>query len=160
MIPGDLTIQTPPDEPVIRFQRLVAAPPALVFRAWTEPELLRRWWGPAEYQLIVCEVDLRVGGGYRFVHRGPDGVEYGSRGRYLEVEPGRRLVNTFTRDPAPDRESVDAIDFLAVGGGTLVSGVSRHESIAARDAHVNAGMEGGMRGAYRKLDDLMTQEQS
>ena len=53
MIPGDLTIQTPPDEPVIRFQRFVAAPPALVFRAWTEPDLLRRWWGPAEYELIV-----------------------------------------------------------------------------------------------------------
>lgn len=68
-VPGDLEIETPQGEPLIRFRRFVRAAPDAVFRAWTEPEQLRQWWGPADWDLVVCEVDLRVGGGYRFVRR-------------------------------------------------------------------------------------------
>lgn len=158
MTGGDLRIQIPPDEPVIRFQRSVAAPPALVYRAWTEPALLRRWWGPAEMTLIVCDVDLRAGGAYRFVFRDPDGAEHGFGGRYVDLDPGRRVVTTVTFDATPDRECVDTVEFLPVTGGTLVSGVSRHASIAVRDEHVGHGMERGMRSAHHRLDTLMKEE--
>ncbi len=154
--PGDLEIETPADEPLIRFRRFVQAPPELVFRAWTEPAQLKLWWGPADATLVVCEVDLRVGGGYRFVHRTPDGQERGTRGEYLEIERGRRLVDTFVSDGTPDRHSVDTVEFHAVLDGTLVSGTSVHESTEARDEHVNAGMERGMRDAYRRLDEWVT----
>ena len=153
MIPDDLEIEVPPDEPVVRFRRFVKAPPALVFRAWTEPAALREWWGPADWTLIVCEIDLRVGGRYRLVHRSPDGQLHGGSGEYLEIEPGVRLVNTFVFDGTPDRASIDSIDFLPVPGGTVVSGLSRHESITARDEHVQGGMEYGMRETYRRLDE-------
>jgi uncharacterized protein YndB with AHSA1/START domain len=153
--PDGLEIETPPGEPVIRFRRAVRAAPAVVFAAWTEPDQLRRWWGPAEWTLVVCEVDLRVGGGYRFVHQDRDGARYGTRGTYLRIEPGALLVNTFTFDGTPGRESTDTVEFRPAGGGTLVCGTSEHESIAARDAHVGGGMERGMRDTYRRLDALL-----
>jgi uncharacterized protein YndB with AHSA1/START domain len=153
VIADGLEIETPADEPVIRFRRFVNAPPALVFTAWTDPAALVHWWGPAQWTLIVCEVDLRVGGGYRFVHQTPEGHRHGSSGDYLEIDPGRRLVNTFVFDGTPDRKSVDSTDFLTAPGGTLVSGISRHESITARDDHVNGGMERGMRDTYQRLDE-------
>lgn len=155
MILDGLEIETPPDEPIIRFRRFVKAPPARIFAAWTDPAALRQWWGPADWTLVVCDVDLRVGGGYRMVHQTPDGKRFGTSGEYLEIVPGRCLVNTFVFDGTPDRKSVDTVEFIAVPGGTLVTGVSRHESIAARDAHVNAGMERGMRDTYRRLDAFL-----
>ena len=72
-------------EPVITYRRFVPAPPELVFEAWTKPEHLTQWLGPAYLELSVCEIDLRVGGAYRFVHRAPDGTEHGFHGEYLEV---------------------------------------------------------------------------
>jgi uncharacterized protein YndB with AHSA1/START domain len=154
--PGDLEIETPADEPLIRFRRFVQAPPDLVFRAWTEPEQLKLWWGPADWTWLVCEVDLRVGGGYRFVHRKPDGEKRGMRGEYLEIDPGRKLVNTFVFDGTPDRHSVDTVEFHSVLDGTLVAGTSVHQSIEARDDHVNVGMERGMRETCRRLDAWVT----
>jgi uncharacterized protein YndB with AHSA1/START domain len=158
--PRETSIQTPPDEPVIRLQRFFAGPPDLVFRAWTEPALLRRWWGPAGLTLAVCEIDLRVGGGYRFGYRAAGGAESGYGGRYLEIKPGVRLVYTATFDIWPDRECVDALDFVPVTGGTLLSVVSTHQSIEWRDAHVNGGMERGMRDNYGRLDQFLREEQS
>jgi uncharacterized protein YndB with AHSA1/START domain len=158
VIPDGLEIETPPDEPVIRFRRFFRATPERVFAAWTDPEALRHWWGPAGWSLIVCEIDLRVGGRYRHVLRTPDGEQFTSWGEYLEIEPGRRLVNTFVLDITADRHSVDALDFLAEGGGTVLSGESRHESVAARDAHVSGGMERGMREGYGRLDQWIEEE--
>jgi uncharacterized protein YndB with AHSA1/START domain/dihydrofolate reductase len=151
-IQPDLIIETPPDEPIIRFRRPVAAAPERVFAAWTEPDQLRRWWGPAEWTLVVCEVDLRIGGGYRFVHQDRDGNRFGTRGTYLQIETGRLLVNTFSFDGTPDRQCVDTVEFRPTSTGTLVCGTSVHASIADRDAHIAGGMERGMRDTYRRLD--------
>ena len=88
-----LQVTTPsPNEVVLR--RAFDAPRRLVFRALTTPALLERWYGPPGWTLPFCELDLRVGGVYRFVSRGPDGYEFEMRGRYLEVEPPERLVYT------------------------------------------------------------------
>lgn len=151
--PSDLEIETPLAEPLIRFRRFVAAPPELLFGAWTEPAQLKRWWGPADWELIVCEVDLRVGGRYRFVHRLPGGQEMGTAGEYLEIQRNRLLRNTFVFDGTPDKSSDDTTEFIAVPGGTLVAGTSVHESVAARDEHIAGGMERGMRDTYQRLDE-------
>jgi uncharacterized protein YndB with AHSA1/START domain len=158
MNPGELSLQIPPDQPVIRFQRIFAGPPELVFRAWTEPALLQRWFGPADLPLVECEIDLRVGGRYRFVHRAANGRQSSYGGRYLEIEPGVRLVSTVTFGIWPDREHVDALDFLPVTGGTLLSGVSTHQSVEWRDEVVNFGMERGMRDGHAALDRLVKEE--
>ena len=149
-----LTLDIPTDEPVIRFERFVAAPPELVFRAMTEPAHLRNWWGPRAGEMTTCEVDLRVGGGYRFV-LALGGHEAAFHGTYREIDPPRRVVQTFVFEGAPDHEAVETMVLEPVEGGTLLRGETRHASIAARDGHVASGMEGGMRETYERLDELL-----
>jgi len=108
----------------------------------------------------VCEVDLRVGGTYRFVHRAPDGQEFGFHGSYREVEAPHRLVNTFVFDGAPEHEALDSAVFEEVDGGTMVIGRSVHESIEARDLHVASGMEQGMTETYERLDEWAATQQA
>lgn len=151
-----LTLDIPTDEPVIRFERFVAAPPELVFRAMTEPEHLRNWWGPRQGEMTTCEVDLRVGGGYRFV-LSSGGHEAGFRGTYRELDPPRRVVQTFVYEAMPDHEAVETMVLEPVEGGTLLRGETRHDSIASRDGHVASGMEGGMRETYERLDELVAE---
>src|SRR5688572_1439218 len=88
-----LTITTPSDREVTMTRRF-DAPRALVFEALTTPELLRRWYGPDGWELVVCEIDLRVGGAWRFLGRTQEGREVGQYGTYLEVEPSERIVQT------------------------------------------------------------------
>jgi uncharacterized protein YndB with AHSA1/START domain len=150
-----MEIETPPGEPVIVVRAHVAAPPELVFRLYTEPEHLRRWYGPRHLELSVCEVDLRVGGRYRFVHRAPDGQEFGFSGSFLEVDRPRRLVRTFTIEDWPHGEAIETITFEGVGHGTSVHTRTVHPSVAARDAHVDAGMARGMNDAHSRLEELI-----
>lgn len=150
-----LTIELPVGEPLIIWQRFFKAPPELVSEAWTQPEHLRHWWGPRWLELTICEVDLRVGGGYRFVQRSPGGVEHGFHGNYLEIDRPRRLVMTFVYEGAPDHQAIDSLDFEPVGGGTLLHGRSEHDSVEARDQHVSAGMEEGMTDAQLRLDEWL-----
>lgn len=150
-----LDIETPADEPVIRFRRFVKAPPALVFRAYTEPEHMKNWLGPRYLETTLCEVDLRVGGRWRLVHRAPDGTEHAFHGVYREVDRPSRLSNTFVYEPWPEAEAVDTVEFQEADGGTLIVGTSRHGTIEARDRHVAAGMEKGMTEGYERLDDVV-----
>jgi uncharacterized protein YndB with AHSA1/START domain len=151
---SELEIEIPRDEPVVIFRRVVKAPPELVFRVYTEPEHLRRWWGPRHLVLVVCEIDLRVGGRYRLVHRAPDGQEFGFHGEYRLIERPHRLVKSFVYEGTPDNEAVDTFTFEPVDEGTLVGCRTVHSSIAARDAHVASGMEDGLTAGYQRLDQL------
>ncbi len=155
MTTTSLEIIVSADEPVIDFRRFVKAPTELVFAAWTTPEHLRRWWGPREFELVVCAVDLRVGGGYRMVHRAPDGQEFAFHGDYLEIEPPHRLVSTFVYEGAPDASAVETLVLEDVDGGTLMTGHSRYDTIEARDMHIANGMEGGMTDSCLRLDGLV-----
>jgi uncharacterized protein YndB with AHSA1/START domain len=150
---SQLVLEVPADKPLIIWQRLVAAPPELVFDAWTKPEHLRHWWGPRWLQLTICEVDLRVGGGYRFVQRSLDGTEHGFHGSYLEIDRPRRLVSTVLYAGSPKREAIDTVDFEPVADGTLLHGRSEHDSIETRDAHLAIGMERGMTDTLDRLDE-------
>ena len=160
MTAATLEIVAPAGEPTIVTRRVIKAPPALLWDVWTKPEHMRRWLGPKRLEMVECEVDLRVGGSYRFVHRAPDGQEFGFHGVYREIDKPRRLVSTFVFEPWPDVEAVDTLTFEEVDGGTLVTTSSRHPSIEARDGHLAGGMEGGMTEGYERLDALVAMLQS
>ena len=149
----DMTVPT--DEPVIRTRRFVKAPPELVFDAWTKPEHLRKWWGPRRLEMVVCEVDLQVGGSWRFVHRAPDGQEFAFYGVYREIDRPSRLVATWTWAGMPDDEAIQTLTLEAVDGGTMVHSEARHKTIAERDQHIENGMEQGMIETYERLDEFL-----
>ena len=153
-------IITPPGEPVIHIRRFFKAPPELVFRALTEPEYLRRWFGPRRLEITECEADLRVGGTWRVVHRAPDGMEFVFHGEFLELDPPRTRVGTFVWDGAPEAVATETLVCEPVEGGTLVVTTMVHNSLEARDMHVANGMEGGILDSHSRLDELLAAEQA
>jgi uncharacterized protein YndB with AHSA1/START domain len=150
-----LELIAPHDEPVLVFRRAFRAPATLVFRAWTEPEHLRHWRVPHGFELVVCDVDLRVGGGYRFVHRAPDGSQHAFRGQYQEIKRPGRLVSAFTYETAPETEVLDEVTFEDNGGTTLVTGRTTFPTFQARELYTAAGAERGLAECHERLDELL-----
>ena len=155
MTTAKLEVIAPPDEPIIITRRFIKASAELLFEMWTRPEHMKQWLGPRDMVMTECEVDLRVGGGYRYVHRGPDGVDYGFHGTYLEIDKPHRMVCTFVFEMFPQAEAVDTLTLEPRDGGTMVTTHSRHPSIQARDGHLNGGMERGMSEGYERLEALV-----
>ena len=137
--------------------RVFDAPRSLVFDAWTKPELLERWLGVREgWSMAVCEVDLKVGGTYRFVWRGPDGSEMAMRGVYREIVRPERLVATESfDDPWYPGEALDTMVLVEEGGKTTVTTTVLYESQEVRDAVLKSGMERGVAQSYDTLDELL-----
>lgn len=135
--------------------RAFDAPPRRVFEAWTRPELFVRWWAPRSMGVPIrsCEMDVRVGGGYRleFGHDASGTMAF--FGRYLEVVPGSRLV--WTNDEGPDG-AVTTVTFEAQGDGTLLTFRELYPSKEALDQSLE-GMEGGMAEQFGQLDDLLAE---
>jgi uncharacterized protein YndB with AHSA1/START domain len=157
---GHTEIEIPAGEPTGSIRRFFKAPPALVYKACTDPEYLRRWWGPRRLEITECEADLRVGGAWRIVHRAPDGTEFVFRGTFLELDPPRRRVGTWVWEGAPEDEAVETLEFTEFEGGTLLTSTVRHSSVEARDMHIANGMEAGVIESYERLDKLVAEEQS
>lgn len=152
-------IITPPGEPVIHIRRFFKAPPELVYRVLTEPDYIRRWFGPQRLEITVCEADLRPGGTWRVVQRAPDGTEFVFRGEFLELEPPHRRVGTFMWEGAPDHVATETFVCEAVEGGTMVTTEMVHDSVEARDMHVANGMEGGIIESHDRFDEILAAEQ-
>jgi uncharacterized protein YndB with AHSA1/START domain len=148
-------ITTPAGEPIIEVRRFFKAPPELVYRVLTEAQYLSRWFGPRRLEVSECEVDLRVGGTWRIVHRAPDGMEFAFHGEFLELEPPRRRVGTFVFEGAPEHTAVETMVLEEVEGGTRVTSTARHSSVEARDMHIANGMEGGIVESHERLDELL-----
>lgn len=151
---GTLTVTTPTDRE-IEMTRVFDAPRRLIWDAFTKPELLRRWFGPRGWSLVVCEVDLRVGGGFRFVLRGPDGRDMGMRGVYREIVPPERSVHMESFDDFPGESQVTAVWSEQLGKTTLKVTVL-YPSQEVRDAVIQSGMEPGAAESYDKLAELLT----
>jgi uncharacterized protein YndB with AHSA1/START domain len=153
---GKLQITTP-SEREIAMTRAFDAPRSLVFDAWTRPELLKRWLGVrGGWSLAVCEVDLRVGGAYRFVWRGPNGKEMGMGGVYREIVRPERLVATEKfDDPWYEGEALDTTVLVEQGGRTTVTTTVLYESKEVRDAVLKTPMATGMVESYDKLDEVL-----
>jgi uncharacterized protein YndB with AHSA1/START domain len=146
-----------PGEPVIEMRRFVKAPPELVYQVLTEGEFLRRWWGPRRLVTTVCEVDLRVGGAWRIVHRAPDGAEFAFHGEFLELDPPHRRVSTWVYVGVVEAAATETFELNAVDGGTLLRSRVVHDSVANRDMHLANGMEDGLRESYSRMDEVLAE---
>jgi len=153
---GTFAVSTPSDRE-IRMTRLFDAPRALVFEAMTRPEHIRNWWGNLGegYSVPVCEVDLRVGGKWRFVNRTPKGEEAAFYGEYREVDPPGRVVFTEIFEPFPDAVSVVTSELTEENGKTRMVATIEYPSQEVRDMVRATGMERGASISYDRLDDLV-----
>ncbi|MFG1642068.1 SRPBCC family protein [Amycolatopsis sp. NPDC049252] len=152
------TITAPPGTPFIEVTREFAAPPAAVFRAHREPDLVKRWLGPADLEMEIFEYDVRSGGSHRYAHRAERG-EFFFRGVFHSVEDGSRIVQTFEFEGAPGEVSLDVMTFTGLGDGrTRMHNRSVFPSVEARDAALANGMEGGITESYDRLGTLLEEE--
>jgi uncharacterized protein YndB with AHSA1/START domain len=147
-------VTTPSDREILITRRF-NAPARLVFEASTRPEHVKRWWGPRAMPMTVCEIDLRVGGAWRYASRTPDGHEFGFHGVYEELDPPHRMVYTETFEGVPDVEARYTVTLTERDGQTELSVSILYPSREARDGHLNSGMEGGMRESHERLDELL-----
>src|SRR5436309_15564370 len=154
---GTLKVTTPTDREIV-LTRVFAAPRRLVFDAFSKPELLKRWFGPRGWSLVVCEVDFKVGGGFRFVLRGPDGKEMGMRGVYREIVPPERSVHLESFDGYPGESQVTAV-LAEQGGKTTLTVTVLYPSREVRDIVIKNGMEHGAAESYDKLAELLASPQ-
>lgn len=141
----------------ILITRAFAAEAARVYEAWTNPELVRRWWAPAGrgVTMLVCEAEVAVGGRYRYVIGGSGGDQYAFSGTYLELAPPGRLVYTQVFEAFPDGEATVTVTFEEHGGVTTMTAHERYPSKEALDGALLAGMEEGMAETYAQLDALL-----
>jgi uncharacterized protein YndB with AHSA1/START domain len=153
---GTLKVTTPTDREIV-LTRVFNASRDLMFDALTKPELLKRWFfGPPGWTLAVCETDLKVGGAYRYVWRGPDGTDMGMRGIYREVVAPERVVATeLFDDPWYPGEAVGTMVLLEEGGKTTLTNTILYASREARDAVLKTPMEHGVAVGYDRLADLL-----
>jgi len=150
---GTLKVTMPTDREIV-LTRVFDAPRHLVFDAFTKPELLKRWFGPRGWSLALCEVDLRVGGTFRFVLRRPDGTEMGMRGVYREITPPESSVHMESFDDYPGESQVSTA-LVERGGKTALTATVLYPSKEVRDAVINSGMEHGAAESYDKLAELL-----
>lgn len=154
---------TLPSDREVQVTRSFRAPRSLVYRAYTEPQLVQRWMlGPPGWSMPVCEMDVRVGGKYRWRWRSnEDGSEFGFAGTFRDVQPGSRLVHTEMFDPGtigevhPKDEAIVTVTFAGDGNMTTVTTLMDFGSREARDAAVATGMTDGMEQSYQLLDTLL-----
>jgi uncharacterized protein YndB with AHSA1/START domain len=148
---------TPSDREIV-LTRLFDAPRRLVFEAMTKPEHVTRWWGILDerYSVPVCEIDLRPGGTWRFVGKGPQG-EYGFHGVYREIVAPERVVFTEIYDPFPDAESVVTSVLTEENGKTRLTATCVYPSLEVRDMVIKSGMTRGAGISYDRLEELVQQ---
>ena len=150
---GTLKVTTPGDREIV-LTRVFDAPRQMVFDAFSKPELLRRWFGPRGWSLDVCEVDLRIGGGFRFVLQGPGGQRMGMRGVYKEIVPPERSVHLESFDDYPGESKVTSV-FVEQDGKTTMTATVLYPSQEVRDIVIRSGMEHGAAESYDKLAELL-----
>ena len=152
---------TLPSDREVEVTRSFKAPKTMVYRAYTEPKLVQRWMlGPPGWSMPVCEMDVRVGGTFRWRWRNnEDGSEFGFFGTYREIQPNSRIVNTEAYDPGTlgggypaGDEAIITITFTEHEGGTTLTTLMDFGSKEARDAAIATGMTDGMEQSYEQLD--------
>ncbi|GAA2069109.1 hypothetical protein GCM10009801_18250 [Streptomyces albiaxialis] len=153
--PEATRIEADPALPTIVITREFDAPPARVFRAYTDPDLVVQWLGPRRLTMRIDRYEARTGGSYRYVHRAEDGTEFGFHGVFHEVRPDERIVQTFTFEGAPDSVSLETAVFEDLGGRTRLRATSLVESVETRDAMLSSGAAGGIREGHERLDALL-----
>jgi uncharacterized protein YndB with AHSA1/START domain len=150
---GTATVTLPADEQIL-ITREFDAPRHLVYKAWTTPELVRRWWSGHRGEMTVCEIDLRVGGTWRYAMVANEGFEVAFHGEYREIVPNERLVSTEVYEAFPDGEALDTLTLTEADGRTTLTVLVEHQSKEHRDMHIESGMEVGMQEAMDLLEQV------
>ena len=143
---------TLPADNQILITREFDAPAELVYKAYTTPELVRRWWHANRGEMTVCDIDLRVGGSWRFVMEAPNFGEVAFHGEYREIVPNERLVATEIYEPVPDSPALNTLTLTEQDGRTTLQILVEHTNKQARDMHVESGMEDGLQDALDLLE--------
>jgi uncharacterized protein YndB with AHSA1/START domain len=150
---GTATVTLPTDDQIV-ITREFDAPRHLVYEAWTTPDLVKRWWSGERGEVTLAEIDLRVGGVWRYVMVAHGGFEVAFHGEYREIVPNERLVTTEVYEGMPEAEAVNIMTFTEVDGRTTLTILVQHTSREDRDAHINSGMEAGMQEAMDRLEQV------
>jgi len=147
-------VVTLPTDTQILITREFNAPKHLVYTAWTTPELIKRWWSGDRGEVTIADVDLRVGGTWRYVMVANGGFEVAFHGEYRELVPNERIVSTEVFEGMPDAQAVTAMTLTETDGRTTMRLLVQHASREFRDAHINSGMEGGMQESMNHLEQV------
>ena len=151
---GKMTLTVKSDREA-ELKRVFDAPRRLVWEALSKPEHVPHWWGPRRNTMTSCELDLRPGGSWRFVLRGPDGNEYAFRGEIRELVPPERVVQTFEFEGMPGAVSVETLTLTEHDGRTTLTATSTFDSVEALDGMLQSGMEGGAAETYDRLEEYL-----
>jgi uncharacterized protein YndB with AHSA1/START domain len=152
---GTTRIDAPAGVPFIDISREFDAPRELVFRAYTEPELLKQWLGPRGYVMDIERYEPRNGGVWRYTHRDQAGNAYGFQGVFHGPQTVEGMLQTFEFDGAPGHVALDKLAFDERDGRTTVRIHSVYQSLEARDGMVESGMESGVNDGFDRLDELI-----
>ncbi|HEX3911602.1 MAG TPA: SRPBCC family protein [Solirubrobacteraceae bacterium] len=152
---GITTVTTPSEREIVS-ERVFEAPRERVYAAYTDPQLVARWWGPRGTKTTVEQMDVKPGGTWRFVIRNDaDGRENAFKGVYREVTPFERIVQTFEWEGMPGHVIVETATFEDLGGRTRVRGVSLFHTSEERDGMIASGMESGLSDSHDRLAELL-----
>ena len=152
---GAATVTLPADDQIL-ITREFDAPKELVYRTWTTPDLVRRWWAGQRGEVTIAEIDLRVGGTWRYVMVIRGGLEIAFHGEYREIVPNERIVSTEVFEGMPDAgSSVVTTTFAEVDGRTVLSLLGQYPSREVRDAVIHSGMEGGMQEQMDAVEEIV-----
>jgi uncharacterized protein YndB with AHSA1/START domain len=133
------------------------APRDLVFKVYTDPEMMLRWMGPRNLEMVIDKMEVKPGGMWRYLNRDTDGNEYAFRGVHHEITAPERLIGTFEFEGMPGHVSLETATFEDRGDKTLVTVKSVFQSVEDRDAMISSGMEWGVRESYERLDELLAE---
>ncbi len=147
------TVTLPTDEQIL-ITREFDAPKHLVYKAWTTPELVKRWWSAKRGEMTVAEIDLRVGGAWRYAMVTDDGLEVAFHGEYREVVPNERIVSTEVYEGMPEGEALNTLTLTEADERTTLEIVVQHTSKEHRDAHIESGMEDGLQDALDLVEEV------
>ena len=150
---GTATVTLPTDEQIL-ITREFDTPKHLVYEAWTTPELVKRWWSGSLGETTIAEIDLRVGGVWRYVMVTDGGFEVAIHGEFREIVPNERIVSTEVYEGMPEVEALNTVTFTEAEGRTILTILVQHSSKEARDAHINSGMEIGLQKAMDILEQV------
>jgi uncharacterized protein YndB with AHSA1/START domain len=150
---GTATVELPTDDQIL-ITRQFAAPKHLVYEAFTTPEHVKRWWSANRGEVTVAEIDLRVGGTWRYAMVTEEGLEVAFHGEYREIVPNERIVSTEVFEGMPDAQAVNTMNLTEEDGRTTLTILVQHQSKEHRDAHIESGMEAGMQDALDLLEQI------
>lgn len=155
-----LTVIAEPGKHEIVMTREFNAPRELVFKAFTDPALVARWWGLKTNTTAIDVMEARPGGRWRYVERGPNGEEFAFHGVFHAVVAPERIVQTFEYEGMPGHVVLETATFEDLGGRTRIVNQSVFQSVEARDGMVASGMEWGTEQGYQQLDELLAESQT